>query len=230
MRYNRAQLASLFKEEKDGSYICLVDDIIVYINKRYSNFAALSIETEVTTMGIFDIEYKGEYYWNNLPMMMSMSPTLIEDITIEAEDYLKLTFKKGDAFYTSTTLVQRADLVFAIFRLFVFFGLRYKAMTPENVSQLFFNVFMIGFNMQYTDMATVSAMFSELERVSADDIQTLYRHNPKGDSYPVGMKQISVTATKLTTKLGGSYMSATTTSALVNESTQESEIENLLRQ
>lgn len=103
-------------------------------------------------------------------------------------------------------------------------------MTPENVSQLFFNVFMIGFNMQYTDMATVSAMFSELERVSADDIQTLYRHNPKGKSYPVGMKQISVTASKLTTKLGGSYMSNTATSALVNESTQESEIENLLRQ
>lgn len=223
-------MSSLFKKNQAGQIICLENDIIVHISKRYENFAALNIELGVTTMGIFNIRYKGEDYGYNLPAMINMSPTLIEDDEINGEEYYKLTFKKDDVFINTLSLVQRTDLVFAIFKLFVFFGVRYPYMTPTNISRLFDVFYLTGFNMQYTDSAVPAAMFSELTRSSVMDIQSLHRHNPKSaKGYPVGMKNIAATASKLTTKLAGSYLKDTLTSALVNQNTQESEIENLLR-
>ena len=227
MRLNREQLNRLFIKDGD-SIIFNGNECVVTIHKRYENFGLVSIDDGVNTLAIFNMNIDGEDYGYILPAVVKMKPSLIEEIK-DTEELYKLTFKKGDIFFVTTTVVKRTDLIFAIFKIFVFFGLRYPFMTENNVSRIFDNFSFTGFNMDYTDSAISSAMFSELYR-NPDNIQELNRLSGnvnKGKA--IGLKNISLTASKLTTKLSGSYLKENLTAAVIQTHTQESEIENLLR-
>lgn len=228
MRLNREQLDKLFTKDND-KVIFNGTSCIVTINKRYETFGLFSvIESGINTLAIFNMHIDGEDYGYILPAVVNMKPSLIEEEKSEEEVY-KLTFNKGDTFFETITVVKRTDLIFAIFKMFVFFGIRYPFMTENNVSRIFDNFNFTGFNMDYTDSAISSAMFSELYR-NPDNIQELNRLSgnvKKGKA--IGLKNISLTASKLTTKLSGSYLKENLTAAVIQTHTQESEIENLLR-
>lgn len=230
MRLNRAQLKALFTKNEKGEVIFIGDsELIVNINKRYETFAALSIEQEVTTMGYFEIVYKGERYGYNLPAMITMHPSLIEEEAVGTETEVKLTFVKGDVFIKACISVKRSDLVFAIFKMFVFFGIRYRFMTANNISRTFDHLHLTGFKTSYLYSSIVGAMYSELYRAS-DQIQLLHRLTDQTKpGVWFGMKNVTLTARTLMTKLAGSYLRDNINSALVNPSTQESQLEQLLR-
>lgn len=228
MRLNRDQLDKLFIKDND-KVIFNGTSCIVTINKRYETFRLFNIiESGINTLAIFNMHIDGEDYGYILPAVVNMKPSLIEEETSEEEVY-KLTFNKGDMFFETTTVVKRTDLIFAIFNMFIFFDIRYPFMTENNISRIFDNFSFTGFNMDYTDSAISSAMFSELYR-NPDNIQELNRlagNVKKGKA--IGLKHISLTASKLTTKLSGSYLKENLTAAVIQTHTQESEIENLLR-
>lgn len=225
MKMNREELGKYFTKDANGSVIFTGEECTVTITKKYENFGALNVDSGITTLGIFNLNINGADYGYILPAMIRMNPNHYEEVN---DEYI-LTFKKGDVFFQTCTLVKRTDLVFCIFKIFVFFGYRYKFMTENNISRLFDNFDMTGFDMSYTYSSVISAMFSELYR-NPENLQELNRHaetRQKGTA--IGLKNVSLTATNLTTKLSGSYLKENMTSAVIQEHTQESEIENLLR-
>ena len=229
MKMNRERLKNLFIKEKDNSVRFIGEELIVNINKKYENFGAFNIDDGINTLAIFNMKIDNEDYGYILPAVIKMFPSNIEEEKKGKEEEYKLTFKKNDIFIKSTVVVKRTDLIFAIFKMFVFFGIRYDFMTENNISRVFDNFGMTGFNMSYTDSSISSAIFSELYR-NPKNIQELNRlvdNVEKGIA--IGLKNISLTASKLTTKLAGSYLKENLTAAVIQEHTQESEIENLLR-
>lgn len=229
MRLSREQLDKLFIKDND-KVIFNGSSCVVTINKRYETFGLFNVAASgINTLAIFNMHIDGEDYGYILPAVVNMQPSSLEEEKSLEDALYKLTFSKGDVFFNTTTVVKRTDLIFAIFKMFVFFGIRYPFMNENNISRLFDNFNFTGFNMDYTDSAVSSAMFSELYR-NPDNIQELNRlagNLKKGKA--IGLKNISLTASKLTTKLSGSYLKENLTAAVIQTHTQESEIENLLR-
>lgn len=229
MRLNREQLNRYFVKNQDKTVTFIGDECIVTVCGKFETFGALSLEDGFNTLGVFNINYKGEDYGFNLPALVKMRPSSIEEGEENGEKIYKLVFKKGDTFLQSTIVVKTADFVYTLFKIFVFFGFRYKFMTENNISRSTDNYYLTGFNMDYTYSSILSAMFSEFYR-NPDNIQVLNRLTEQDKpGRAIGLKNITLTASKLTTKLAGSYLKENLTAAVIQEHTQESEIENLLR-
>ena len=229
MRLDKEQLNKLFVKNKDKTVTFIGDECVVTVCGKFETFGALSLEDGFNTLGVFNINYKGEDYGFNLPALVKLRPSSIEEGEENGEKVYKLIFKKGDTFLQSTVVVKTADLVYTLFKIFVFFGFRYKFMNENNISRIFDNFYLTGFNMDYTYSSVISAMFSELYR-NPENLQLLNRLS-EGDKAgkAIGLKNVSLTASTLTTKLSGSFLKENLTTAVIQNHTKQSEIEDLLR-
>lgn len=229
MQLTREDFKKYFQVNKNGSVIFIGDECKVTICAKYENFGAFNIDNGINTLALFNLNIGGKDYGYILPAVVKMYPSGFEESKENGEDVYVLTFNKNDIFFNTITVVQRTDLVFGIFKIFVFFGFRYKFMNENNISRIFDAFYLTGFNMEYTYSSVISAMFSELYR-NPENLQELNRlttQNVAGKA--IGLKNVSLTASSLTAKLSGSFLKENITSSVIQTHTKQSEIEDLLR-
>ena len=211
---------------KDGKTIYThTSPLLVRVFTRYEDMGVYRVDEHVYMLGIFDMEIDGKHYGMNIPGQIKLSPSTIH----KEDDYYVLTFNKGDEFIMSNHMVKENFIPYLMFKMFVVDGRRYPFMNNTNITRIFDYLSYTGLNISAVHPVYYGAFFSELHR-SDTDINKRYRHTDlKGGIRILGMKDVKITASKLTTKLSGSYAKETLKAALTQAHSQNSEIEDILR-
>lgn len=231
-RIHKKPLSGYCKGMEHGDGYILDEGVLkALIPLRYQVYDMLHVSDHVESLGIFPIHHSNEKepYYLYLPAIIEMYPSSTNEVRIEDEKYLSLEFVKGDIFIKSRTIVKQDFLIYSMFKEFVRLG-NIPPFLSYNQLAMLFDV------AQITCGAVINVPHTAFEMMMAycardpKDLTKKYRLTDMKKP-PVFLGLGNTTHARETTmpKLMGSYFMDGINNAVVNQSTQESELENLLR-
>ena len=232
MAVHKKRLMDYFVEGHKGQgLICNTRSIKAYIPRRYEIQDLLFIKESIQTLGIFQVfvEEEKEPYNLVLPGIITMYPGGTEEKTIDEVAYLIANFSKGDIFMDSMTIIKQTYVLSKMFIEFFRNGHVPSWMNYDQMATLFDTA-------QVTCGATLPVPHAILEMIIAHcsryptELNLKYRFS-KQDVPPkfLGLRNVTDIRDSTTSKLVGSYVMDGINSAIVNQSEQRSEVEDLLR-
>lgn len=219
---------------KKGEVVYAAEPCKIYFPKRWEGSPLANLEGTVTFLGVYAIVANGHYAVDTVPAMMISNPLEINTVTVDGEDLYELSFDKGAEVLT-TKVIKNKLLLYEIDLEFNAKGRVPKYLDYEDPGRIFvesahYAGARLGANIQILAMVAMTLARSPKDGVS------LYRHTIKDKntlsvSPPtyVGLRNIGITASNTTAKLLGSYFDPAVNSALVNPSTKNEGLEDLLR-
>lgn len=216
-----------FKKVKN-TFVCNYDTI-AYIPKRYLDFDFVSINTDVTVFGIFDIEANNTLNCLALPAMMTLTPSDITPVTIDDVGYIACSFNAHDVFMSNNNIIKNPLLIVRMFEEFIAQGHLPRAITYDNCIQLFeYAKSVTGINF-YMDKVIFELVYAHLYRDS-NRLNIPYRLTDKTKPPKfIGLRNVSYGPDSTSAKIFGSYFDHGLNSALVNKSEQQFELEDIMR-
>lgn len=222
----------LVPTKDNAGYVTGKNNIRVYVPCRYEIHGILSVGNKVNCLGIFEAEVDGEKipYYFRLPAMMSMHPSGVSKVRLHGDiPYYRFDFRPGDIFMESMTIIKQDFILFAMFIEFIRMGNVPPFMTYDDFSTMFDSA-------QVTCGATLQVPHAILEIIIAfcardrDNLTVKYRHTDmKKPLVFLALKDTTHIRDTTTPKLMGSHLMNGINNALVNQSTQRSELEDILR-
>lgn len=104
-----------FQKNKEGSMIFIGDTLELRIPTKFSQYGALTIGEDVSTLGVFDMIINNEYHVGfNLLGNIVISPSDIGQFTYAQIEYTTLFLNKNDVFMKSTRILQYPNVVYII--------------------------------------------------------------------------------------------------------------------
>ena len=224
-------ISTLLKvDKKEKCVYSLVDNLEVHIPKRYENYGLLSIAENVMTMGIFDI-----YHQDKLVGGLLLSATIqmeASDIvfkSIDTKDFVILKFKKGDKFIVRTDVVQNRKIAYFIFSEFISLGNLPKFLQYKDMMTLFDIIgktCSVGFGANHV---IFEMMWAHLFR-DEDDLTKQYRHTKMDKPAKfINLQSVTYAPDSTSTRIIGPYFTDGVNSALANENTVRSNLEDFMR-
>ena len=227
-------LDKLMKFESDGSVRYIgTQDLNVLIPMYYEKDQILKVTNEIVTLGIFEFwlgkeEEKHELF---IPAIITMVPSTIVYQKVDGEDTVYCVFKKGDVFMKSTQLVKTEYLAFVLFNYFIDKNHLPETISYNDLATLFQTVAKVtGSKIGKFNNAAFEILFSHTTR-SADNINIPYRlTDMKKAPIHVKLSDMAHITSSVTAKLISGYLSGSITTAINTEVTNESPLEEILRQ
>ena len=217
-------------KQKDGRVIVTgSEDIVCMIPRSYEKYKRLNVTDVVDTLAVFEITIGNESCGFFLPASILMKPSIIQYVTANGKDYLKVTFTKGDTFIVNTNVVKNSNIAYIIFTEYVEKGQIPDYMKYDNLAFLFDIVKRITGCSIPAEHATFEMIYAYLSRAS-NNIKKPYRLTNMTDK-PIylKLKDVPHASTSTTAKLIGSYLNDSIASSMVNAAEDTSDIEELLR-
>lgn len=221
---------SKYFQKKNDAIIFTGDTCELYIPKNYENYACLSIEKTVNTLGIFEMLINDNISAGLfLPLIIEVIPSEIDNIVIDNVEYAKLTLKKGDILLNNTKLIQNTGIAYTTFAEFVEKG-KLPSFIGYDKTCFMFDIVRLTTGAKIPSEHTIyEILFSHLHR-NSNDVTKPYRLSPKGEPTYLSLKDMSHATTTMTAKLIGGNLADSINTGLVNAADNSSKIENLLRQ
>jgi len=224
-------LKNIFQKDKNNTIRFNGNKLSVIIPKRYEIYGCLKIQQEVHTLGIFDLIIndkieKGFF----LPAIMIMIPNDIQMKNIDTESYYELTFEKGDIFMKTSYVVQNQALSYVIFKEFISVGKLPKFINYKNAPLMFNSLQEVTGAKLTANPVIYEIIFAYLYRDKKDIMKPYRLTNMKDEPLYIPLKDVAHSAISTTGRIVGSYLNDCITSVIVNESENNSEIEDILRQ
>jgi len=233
----------VFSLERNSAKIhkCLkrVDDTLVVVypckvwvpEKYFGTSLGSMTDGTISFIGIFGITVDDSYYAVSKALAMvttSPSTTVVE--LVDNVKYMVFNYEKNDTFMTNVNLVKNSTLVGIINDEFIKYGKIPWYMTEDDLCTTFETSILHGGLNLKTNQAIIAAQIAIMTRTPSNKL-IYYRHKPDCKERPsfIGFSNIAYTTTNTATRLFGNYYSDGVTSALVNESTDNEKIEDILR-
>ena len=214
----------------NGPVVFIGESCDIFIPRKYESYGALTIQATVKTLGVFDMEVDGMLSGMFAPNHVEIVPSSIENVTIDAEPYVKLHLKKNDLLLKTTEVVKNQLITFPVYTEYVKSGRTLKAIPYEELSFLFDRIMKFGGIKFPVDHAIYEMIFAHLAR-KADDIMTPFRNTDmKGDYQQVPLTDVPHAATSTTSRVIGAYYTDGVNAAVNNHNLAPSSIEDILRQ
>jgi len=191
------------------------------------DFRAECIVEQNMTIGVFDMVINGTINSGSLlPALLHMKPSGVDTITEGTDLVYQLTFVKGDV-YSQLDMVKNPHYAYALFHEILFLGRVPRFLTYERLPLLFDAMIEVcGMNFN-TDHSVYEIIVAFLTRMKADpNIQK--RLGGGGSSVLVPLKDVTTLATTVSSALLGSYFDSAVNSAIVNQSEQTTELEEII--
>lgn len=229
---NASKVKSNLKELSDGSVVS-VKGCKIYVPSRFRDKHLAELGNETYVLGIFMMSVDDKFYAvNNVNAMMRIEPSSINDVVLDGKDYLEFIFEPGDIVFPTTELVQSDKLTYFIFDEIVAKG---NVPTYLDYNDLC-NVFSTAQKFAGVKLASTPTILHVLiAKVARDpkDHNVYFRQVTNGNDletvHYIPLRSSTHGATNTTARLLGSYFSDNITSALVNPSEREENIERILR-
>lgn len=232
---SKARVDSALK--KVGTKLVALEPVRIHIPERFTERGLAEIEDVSYILGFMAIITEDNYYASStLTAMIRTEPDRIGKVVVDDVAYIELFYEKGSAVIASTDVVVNDNLPHRIYTEMLGKGRIPWYYGYEDIPKMFVDT------KKYNGV-TIGADFAVWEYISAalcrdpDDPSKYFRQraNAKKDTETVTplyipLRNVSVGATNVTAKLGGSYTNDGITAALVSPSDRPEKIETLLRQ
>lgn len=232
MKRNPDRVRAALKELSDGSVVTKTGcKIYTPVSFRDKNLA--SVGNEVHIVGIYMMTVDdSDYAVSLINAMMRIEPSAINQVTIEGVDHFEFIFEPGDTVFGSTDLVVNGKLIYYIYDEVVAKGNVPPFMDYLDLGRLFDSARHHA-EKKLASTPTILHMLLSMIARNPDDLTQYFRQVTTGkDLERVRFVQLRSTthgATNTTARLMGSHFSDSLTSALVNPSDREENIEHILR-
>ena len=225
-----ADVSHLFKHEKDGVVRFTGKELIAYIPKRYTNLGKFTIGEKVTTLGIFTMKVDGTTCGLQIPAMITMDPSEISEGTVEGIQYNILTFRTNDVFMTTTQVIQDKSMGYVIWKEFMGLGNLPSYVTYENIPTIFDDLAEISGSGINVNHAILEMVFAHMFR-DPDDRTKLYRlSNTRKEPTTIAIHDVAYGASSTQSRISGSYANQGLNAALLNQSKENAELDDVFRQ
>lgn len=232
---SKARVDSALK--KVGTKLVALESVRIHIPERFTERGLAEIEDVSYILGFMAIITEDNYYASStLTAMIRTEPDRIGKVVVDDVAYIELFYEKGSAVIASTDVVVNDNLPHRIYtemlgkgRIPWYYG--YEDIPKMFVDTKKYNGVTIG-----ADFAVWEYISAALCRDPADPSKYFrQRANAKKDTETltplyIPLRNVSVGATNVTAKLGGSYTNDGITASLVSPSDRPEKIETLLRQ
>lgn len=238
--------SSQFVRDKDRVYAAIkattanelvaIKSIKVYIPARYKQADMAIFETENTFVGICAMVVDDRYYAVScVTAFMRTEPTAINDVIIDDNEYIEMTYEPGARIITNLNLVKVDNLLYRIYDEFISKGRVPWFLGYEDLGKLFADSEYyagpkIGSNPQILEMIAATICRSPA------DVKMYYRQAIKAKSeletdppVVIPLRAVSYGATNATAKLMGPYFDDNVTSTLVSPGQRLERVERHLR-
>jgi len=219
---------------KGGSYIAK-KECKIYIPEKYKQKRLARFAEHTYILSIYAIVIGDEYGVGIAPTMIKTAPSTVINININDVPYLELVYEPGDQVVVSTMVLKDDTLLYPIWDEFITLGNVPWFINYEDLGGLF------QLSQKYTGI-NIGANHAIVEMIAAiiskdpNNLNKQYRHfiekMKQIETDPpkvIKLKDVTYGATNTTTKLIGAYWNDGLNSALVNPSTSNEGIEDLLR-
>lgn len=226
-----ADVSKFFEEsEKDDCLRFIGDKLECYIPTRYAMENYLNIGENVQALGVFALKVNDSIEGGfQLPAVITMEPTETYDATIDEESYLVCVLRKGDKLMNTLNVMQIEKIGYFMWCEFLSLGHFPRYINYENVLNLFDDLKEVTGRGTNANHAILEIIYAHLFR-DAQDLNVKYRHT--GMNKPpahVTLRDVSYGPSSTLGRIGGSYTDTGVNSALLNQSDQNHEIEDLFR-
>ena len=207
----------------------------IYIPAAYVERGLTSIGSETYVLGIFPIVCEDKFSTLICNSMVKIEPAQTNNVVINDEDFIEFEFPAGSVMIVNNNLVRINTLTYKIFEYFhsaarVPWFVTYNQMARLYSSAKDYADANIGANHETDELlASVIARNPNNRRqyfrqfTEHDDDST--EHQP----VYISMRNVAYSATNTMSKLGGTYFTEGTVSALVSPTTRVEPIERILR-
>jgi len=224
--------------KKVGSTLVALEPLRVHIPERFAERGLAEIEDVSYILGFMAIITEDNYYASStVTAMIRTEPDRIGKVVVDDVGYIELFYEKGSAVIASTDVVVNDNLPHRIYTEMLGKGRIPWYYGYEDIPKMFVDT------KKYNGV-TIGADFAIWEYLAAalcrdpDDPSRYFRQRPNAKAdvargikpLYIPLRNVSVGATNVTAKLGGSYTNDGITAALVNPSDRPEKIETLLRQ
>jgi hypothetical protein len=188
---------------------------------------------EIYVLGIFMLAVEDRYYAvNNIAAMMRIEPSSVNTVVLDDKDYFEFLFEPGDRVFAATDLVKDDKLIYYIFDEIVAKGNVPVYLDYLDLGRLFDSApHYAGVTLASTP--TVLHMLLSVIARNPDDLNQFFRQVTTGKDLErvkfIQLRSSTHGANNTTARLLGSHFSDNLTSALVNPSDREENIERILR-
>ena len=221
-------------EQKDGSVVTK-KGCKIYIPARFTERGLAAAGTVVNTVSIYAIAVGNYYGVSVAPITVGLSPSSTTVVTFDEDDYLEFSFDPGSVVFPSTELVQNDTLLYKIFDEIIAMGYCPWYVGYEDMGKLFTESAYYAGPALGSNNSVLELIASSVAR-DPDNLNQYYRQGLKSleqvKSKPpefIALRNIQLGATNTTAKLLGAYFDEGLTAALVNPSTRNERVEDLLR-
>lgn len=219
-----------FKMNTKGEVIFTGEKLEIFIPKRYVEKNLTYIESNITTVAIFEMIINDEIHEGYfLPGFIRICPSGIDSVTIGEDRYIKATLSKNDVFMQTVDIVKTEKLVYLIWNEFFYLGNIPKWMSYQDVLNLFRTMQKITGLKFGVPSVVFQIICSQLAR-SPKNLDIEYRLTDMKES-PIWIPLHSVAhaATSASARMIGSYFDEGINVTLLQDKGRPSELEDILR-
>lgn len=207
--------------------------IKVFVPQRYEIHDLYLIGEYTSVLGLFQIEVEGEPHLYNLvlPAMVDMQPSTILPwhSTQDEVDYYVLTFRKGDVFIKSLTVLKQGFILSKLFKEFVTNGHMPPWMSYDQMASVFDVTQVVTGKTLPVPHSCFELMVAHCCRdPKSPNIKYRFTSMREKPLF-LGLRDVTNVRDSVTSRIVGSYFMDGVNASIVNKSEHRSEVEDLLR-
>lgn len=233
LKRNPEKIKKLLQPNKEGYLV--TDDIYVIIPERFNTIGLCKISSFVQTLTLYAIVDKhNNYGLMKVPSFINLTPSKVETIKVNEENYYLLTFPKGSTYTKSSVTVRRDDFAFDLIS-----DTLVKGKVPFYVDyEDSVDLFLASKKYADSNISNFSLIFEILISISSrtkNDKDKFIRHAIKDKKeinkliYYMALSNVVSGIKSINSKLTGSYLPEGIMSALDMEESETSNLERILR-
>lgn len=217
--------------EKDKKFYVACDKLVCYIPKRYEAKNFLFITDVVSALGIFTMVVNDKDECGLcLPGLITMSPDIIDQETINDKKFCVVTLHKGNVFHNSNLLIQNSHIGYDMWMEFLTQNNKPSFINYKNIISLYDNVTdCTGLNLPKSHML-FELVYSHMFRDKNNPIVQYRYTDMKKEPLFVNLHDVSFGTSTTHSRLFGAYDAIGLNAALVNKETENHEFEDVFRQ
>lgn len=227
-------MSGYFKEDQASDCVRYINNnpdqvLEAYVPMRYEGKNFLTLGEYVKVLGIFTCKIGDTEFGLQIPAVISADPSSTYETTIDEVEYLVLVFKPGRRIMTTMTVIQIDTMSYFIWNEFFALGNLPTYITYENIHKLHDEVKEVTGVDMGTNHVIMEMVLAHMFR-DQNDLNKFYRNtNMTKPPAMVTLRDVSYGPSSTHSRLIGSYADAGRTSALLNQVSENNELDDLFR-
>lgn len=225
------EIAKYFEEDqKDNCLRFMGEKLECFIPERYEGVNMLTKSEHVHACGIFSLRINGKLYGGvQIPAIIEIEYSETYNDTIDNDKFYVVVLHKGDKLLCSLDVIQMKGMGYFMWNEFLSLGNLPKYTTYGEIWNLFDDLSELTGNGLHGNHSLVEIILAHLYR-DRHDLNIKYRHtNMKEPPATISLRNIAYGPTSTSSRIAGSYSEDGLNSALLNQSDENHELEDIFR-